>query len=90
MSSVPEQLNLRIIGNMGLILLAALGNDFTATHKWRKFVCQTILANMVIRQSTHMESKPSMLSERYLFVDVGYLALMSISSLKSVKKDPAF
>ena len=66
LSSVPEQLNLRIIGNMGLILLAALGNDFTATHKWRKFVCQTILANMVIRQSTHMESKPSMLSERYL------------------------
>ena len=59
LSSVPEQLNLRIIGNMGLILLAALGNDFTATHKDRKFVCQTILANMVIRQTTHMESKLS-------------------------------
>ena len=53
---------------MGLILLAALGNDFTAqaTHRWNEFHWQSILAKIVIMQPTHMESKLSLLSEIYL------------------------
>ena len=69
LSWVPaQQLNLRIIGNMGLILLAALGKDFTAqaTHRWNEFLWQSILAKIVTMQPTHMGSKLSLLSDTYL------------------------